>query len=260
MGSALVLGAFASLCPDRAEAHFTLEEPASWMSQDLFGSPQKLGPCGNEGGGTPTGTVTTFQTGQTITVTIHEIIFHPGHYRIALARTDRSELPAEPVVTPAATPCGSVPIESTPTFPVLADGVFLHTAPFSGPQSVQITLPPGVTCTHCTLQVIEFMSDHPLNNPGGCFYHHCADLAIQTASTDGGTADASVSTDVPVPVPVVDAGESHDAGTVGSSSAGCTCTVYRGQPSLALRFGSLMAAVLLLRRRRPGVTAVGSVG
>ena len=38
--------------------------------------------------------------------------------------------------------------------------------------------------------MIEFMSDHSLNTPGGCFYHHCADLKIQSApvssTTDGG--------------------------------------------------------------------------
>jgi hypothetical protein len=161
-------------------AHFVLDAPACWMSQDAFGLPEKAGPCGDEGGGTPTALVTAFQTGQTITVTIDEKIFHPGHYRIALAVNNRSELPAEPPVTAAATPCGSVPIANPPVFPVLADGVFAHTKAFSGPQTTQITLPPNVTCSKCTLQVIEFMSDHGLNNPGGCFYHHCADISISS--------------------------------------------------------------------------------
>src|SRR5437762_1192908 len=91
-------------------AHFVLEAPACWMSQDGVGAPEKLGPCGDEGGGTPTGVVTAFQTGQTITVTVDEKIFHPGHYRISLAVHDRSELPAEPPVTAGSTACGSVPI------------------------------------------------------------------------------------------------------------------------------------------------------
>ncbi len=138
------------------------------MSQDSVGLPEKLGPCGDEGGGTPTGTVTALQSGQTITVTISEAVFHPGHYRIALA-PDPTQLPAEPAVTAGSSPCGSVPVENPPMFPVLADGVFDHTAPFTSPQSVQIKLPDNFTCAKCTLQVIEFMSDHPLNNPGGCF-------------------------------------------------------------------------------------------
>ena len=31
-----------------ARAHFELQAPACWMSQDSFGLPQKLGPCGDE--------------------------------------------------------------------------------------------------------------------------------------------------------------------------------------------------------------------
>ena len=72
-------------------------------------------------------------------------------------------------------------------FPVLADGLFTHTTAFTAPQTVQIKLPDNVTCTHCTLQVIQFMSNQTPNPTGGCFYHHCADLAIQTGAVpDGG--------------------------------------------------------------------------
>ncbi len=174
-----------------ARAHFILQAPPSWMSQDASGLPEKLGPCGNEGGGTATGTVTAFQPGQMITVTVDEVVYHPGHYRFALSVNSRSELPAEPTVTAtSSTPCGSVPIQSSPVVPVLADGVFQHTSPFTMPQSIQVTLPSNVTCTKCTLQVIEFMSDHPLNNPGGCFYHHCADISIQAAGGGAGTGGA----------------------------------------------------------------------
>ncbi|MFI5290484.1 MAG: SCE4755 family polysaccharide monooxygenase-like protein, partial [Polyangia bacterium] len=135
---AAALSTLMLLAPE-SQAHFILQAPPSWMSQDSLGAPEKLGPCGDEGGGTPTGTVTAFQIGQTITVTINEVVFHPGHYRIALATTDRSQLPPEPVVTAGSTACGSVPIENPPVFPVLADDVFDHTSPFSSPQSVQLT-------------------------------------------------------------------------------------------------------------------------
>jgi MYXO-CTERM domain-containing protein len=182
--SAVWLVAMGLLWPLSATAHFVLVAPPNWMSQDALGLPIKLGPCGDEGGGTPTGVVTPFRPGQTITVTVNETIFHPGHYRIALAVHDRSELPAEPPVTAGSTPCGTVPIQNPPVFPVLADGVLTHTAPFPGPQSIQVTLPANLTCSKCTLQVIEFMSDHDLNIPGGCFYHHCADLSIQPTGAD----------------------------------------------------------------------------
>jgi MYXO-CTERM domain-containing protein len=207
------------------------------MSQDSVGLPEKLGPCGDEGGGTPTGIVTAFQSGQTITVTVSEAIFHPGHYRIALA-ADPSQLPPEPTVTVGSTPCGTASIESPAVFPVLADDVFDHTAPFSSPQSVQITLPAGMTCTKCTLQVIEFMSDHPLNIPGGCFYHHCADISIQSGPVDAGA-------------PPQDAAAVDGSGAGEPASSGsCGCSVPGGGPATAGIGGLLLATGALLRRTR----------
>jgi hypothetical protein len=232
------------LCAPSARAHFALEAPSSWMSQDAVGLPEKLGPCGDEYDGTdaatPTGIVTTFQEGQTITVTVDELIFHPGHYRIALAVHDRSELPAEPVVTPADTPCGSAAIENPAVFPVLADGVFDHTAAFGSPQSVQITLPAGVTCTKCTLQVIEFMGEHPLNSPGGCFYHHCADIAIVASAADAGAG--------------VDAAGSP-AGP--GAQAGCGCRAAGDRAKAAPWAAALVAMLLVGRRVNRAVTARG---
>jgi MYXO-CTERM domain-containing protein len=203
-----------ALAPQTAKAHFVLEEPPSWMSQDSLGLPQKLGPCGDEYDGTdaaaPTGTVTTVQEGSTITVTIHEVVFHPGHYRIAIA-PDRASLPPEPPVTPADTPCGSAPVQNPPVFPVLADGVFDHSAAFTAPQTTTVTLPAGFTCTKCTLQVIEFMGSHPLNNPGGCFYHHCADFSV-VAKSDAGRTEAGA--------PAAEAGQGSASGTGSSAGSG----------------------------------------
>ncbi len=193
LSGALAVAATMLLAPTTADAHFTLKAPASWYSQDSSGSPQKMAPCGDEGGGSPSGIVTAYQPGQKITVTIDEsVVFHPGHYRIALATTSRSQLPGDPGVTPdAMSACGSTPIMNPPVFPILADGVFVHTAPFTTPQSVQITLP-NITCAHCTLQVIEFMSNHG----APCFYHHCADISIGVAPPDGGGGpDASTGGD-----------------------------------------------------------------
>ncbi len=179
LGRALLLGAVGVFAPAVAYAHFILVTPDSWMSQDSLGLPEKLGPCGDEGGGTLTGKVTAFHPGQTISVTINEVVTHPGHYRVALAVDNRSELPAEPMVTPTAgDPCASAAIQSTPTFPILADNVLPHTQAFAGPQTFTVTLPTGVTCDKCTLQVLETMSSHP----APCFYHHCADISIQEES------------------------------------------------------------------------------
>jgi uncharacterized protein (TIGR03382 family) len=252
-----VLAAACTLPSSPADAHFILSDPPSWNSQDSLGSPQKLGPCGDESGGTPTGTVTAFQQGQTITVTINETIFHPGHYRIALAVHDRSELPPEPTVTPDSTPCGTAPIMNPPVFPVLADGVFVHTSPLSGPQSVDITLPADVTCDKCTLQVIEFMSNHPLNNPGGCFYHHCADFSVTKVPVDGGGGPATTTTTSTGSSPTTSSATSGVGGSGGSGGSGggqtnanSGCSVGGESTPAFAGLGSLFALAMLLRRRR----------
>jgi MYXO-CTERM domain-containing protein len=255
--------------PTPANAHFVLQTPAAVTSQDALGSPQKMAPCGDEAGGTPTGMVTTYQVGQTITVTIDEKIFHPGHYRISLGKNGPGDLPAEPIVTPGAnTPCGTAPVEATPTFPVLADGVFEHQAPFNGPQTITVTLPADVTCTNCTLQVLEFMSNHPLNNPGGCYYHHCANIAIEssTSATSGGMSTTGTGSTGETAAAGTSAGSSMSttsggaggAGMDGSSSTGTPntnessgCGFSGATPAGSAAFGLLgLAALAAFTRRR----------
>ena len=186
---ALVALLAGSVLPRVATAHFVLQSPASWREQGQFGDPQKVGPCGDdEDPAAPTGIVTTYAPGETITITFDERIYHPGHYRVALAVTDRSELPPPPaVLEDQDSDCGSTEIQNPPVFPVLADGMLVHAAEFSGPMSFQVTLPSDVTCTKCTLQVIEFMSSHG----APCFYHHCADIAIQAYAPTDCTTDGS---------------------------------------------------------------------
>src|SRR5688572_4073831 len=181
-----LVASLVTFAPHHAAAHFILQSPESWRVQDGLGYPQKTGPCGEEGSSPATGVVTAFSPGETVTITIGEVIYHPGHYRVALAVNDRSELPPEPPVTPGDTACGSAAITTPAVFPVLADGVLGHAAPFDGPQSFQVTLPSDVTCERCTLQVLEFMSDHA----APCFYYHCADISIGTGG-GGCTVDAN---------------------------------------------------------------------
>jgi MYXO-CTERM domain-containing protein len=202
--------------------------------------------------------VTAYRTGQTITISFRETIFHPGHFRVALATTDRSELPAVPPVTPGATDCGTVPIMDPPVFPVLGDGLLPHTSPLSGVQTLEVTLPDGVTCDHCTLQVVQFMSSHG----APCFYYHCADISISDVVVDAGATSEDAS------VPAVDAATSTmadaastaetDSGTTtradagpSSSGGGCACTVVSGRDARgALVVTALVLGALVRRRRR----------
>jgi hypothetical protein len=255
--------------PSDARAHFILKTPESWRTQDGSGSPQKAPPCGDDGSAPETGIVSAYRTGDTVTITIEETVFHPGHYRVALAVNDRSELPDEPrVEADDKSDCGSTTIQDPPVFPVLADGLLLHTQRLEGPQTVTVKLPADVTCEKCTLQVIEFMSNHGLNNPGGCYYHHCANIAISdnlAGSSSGGQA-GSPGGSTGGSAPGGGVGGSHEgggheggkAGAMGSPADGddddgCSYNADGGgglTPGLAGLAGLFVTGALLRRRRR----------
>jgi hypothetical protein len=165
-------------------------------------------------------------------------------------------LPEEPPVTAGSTACGSTVIQDPPVFPVLADGELLHTSAFSGPQSFQVTLPPGVTCDHCTLQVIQFMSNHALNNPGGCFYHHCATVSIgvgePTSVTTGGptTTTGSATTGASSTSSTTSSSGAGGGGdAAGTESGGCSVASGAAGGGVALG-GLILATALALAGRR----------
>jgi hypothetical protein len=174
-----------------ADGHFALIYPAASLLQNRLGDPQKIGPCGgvsaNPGRGTPanpgvpSGAVTELKGGATMNLLVQETIFHPGHYRVALART-AAQLPPDPMVTTQQTEKGvrsaSAVIQNPPVAPVLADGLFVHTerpmGNFEGPIEI-----PNIDCKGCVLQVIEMMFEHPgIAVDGGFTYHHCANVNI----------------------------------------------------------------------------------
>jgi hypothetical protein len=181
-GWLLALGALAVVTP-YAGAHFRLLEPQGWLVENNLGDPQKLGPCGGTSAdvGTPTNAVARLKGGQMLHIKLQETIFHPGHYRVAMAVNSRDELPPDPDVKTRDTDIGpwsvSSPIASQPNIPVLADGLFVHTTRQTSPFETDVQLP-NISCDKCTLQIIEFMAEHGYNHPGGYFYHHCAVLQI----------------------------------------------------------------------------------
>jgi len=174
-----------------ANAHFVLIVPAASKAQNRLGDPQKIGPCGgvsaNPGRGTganpgvPSGAVTSVKGGTNLPLMVQETIFHPGHYRVALARTE-AQLPADPVVTVVETEKGprskSAVIQNPTVAPVLLDGIFPHTERPMNNFETEVPIP-NISCPTCLLQVIEFMAEHPgVAIDGGHSYHHCAVLNI----------------------------------------------------------------------------------
>ncbi|HWE52596.1 MAG TPA: SCE4755 family polysaccharide monooxygenase-like protein [Bryobacteraceae bacterium] len=164
-------------------AHFRLLEPASWLQESELGDPQWSPPCGGTltDPGRPTGAVTKVEGGEKLHIRIREMAFHPGFYRVALAVNSRDELPPDPEATSEAGPTGprsvSGAIHYPPSAPVLADGLFMHTAAFDKEQEANVQIP-NINCAKCTLQVIEFMAAHGRNKDGDYTYHHCAVLQI----------------------------------------------------------------------------------
>ena len=179
----LVFAALAVLVPTAARAHFRLMEPASWLIESERGDPQKAGPCGgtNTDYGKPSYIVTKATGGTKLHVKVQETVYHPGHYRIALAVNSPTELPADPKATTTDTEKGprsvSAEIMSPAQPPVLADGLFVHRARTDMPFETDVELP-NINCRKCTLQVVQFMEDHAVNNPGMFTYHHCAEIQI----------------------------------------------------------------------------------
>ena len=188
-----VLGALivAACLSSAAHAHFVLIQPAASLMQNRLGDPQKIAPCGGVSAnpargslanpGVPSGAVTNVKGGSDLPLLVHESIFHPGHYRVALARTT-SQLPPDPIVTTAETERGtrsqSAVVQNPPVPPVLLDGIFAHTE--RSTQNFESMIPiPNINCQGCVLQVIEFMADHPgIAVDGGHSYHHCGTLNI----------------------------------------------------------------------------------
>jgi hypothetical protein len=174
-----------------AHGHFVLVSPAASLVQNRLGDPQKTAPCGGVSAnparntpadaGTPSGAVTNVRGGSSLHLMVQETIYHPGHYRVALART-AAQLPPDPVVTTAETERGirsvSAEIQNPPVAPVILDGLFAHTE--RPTQNFEADIPiPNINCENCVLQVIQFMADHPgIASDPGHSYHHCAILNI----------------------------------------------------------------------------------
>src|SRR6185369_1182905 len=137
-----------------ADAHFVLIQPAASLIQNRLGDPQKIGPCGGVSAnpargtpanpGVPSGAITNVKGGTDLPLLVAESIFHPGHYRVVLARTI-AQLPKDPEVTVVQTEQGprskSAVIQNPVAPPVLLDGIFPHTERPAQPQTFAATVP-----------------------------------------------------------------------------------------------------------------------
>jgi len=171
--------------PAPEPVHFKLLEPISWIVEDQRGDPQKAGPCGgsNTNWGEPSFAVNDATGGELLHIKVQETIYHPGHYRIALAVNSPNELPPDPEAVTREGDRGPISvsgaIQDPPVPPVLVDGLWYHTERPASMQTYETDVRlPNIDCERCTLQVIQFMNEHGVNNPGMFTYHHCAIMHI----------------------------------------------------------------------------------
>jgi hypothetical protein len=184
IAAAMIAGLFGAAVPNAGSAHFILVEPKSWIEENFLGDPQKLGPCGGTSklAGVPTGAVTAVKGGSLLHLHVKQTIYHPGHFRVALAVLDRAELPPDPEDVTKDGPRGpisvSAKVDPNPKPPVLVDGLWDHHVNVPGQEFETDVKLPNINCDHCSLQLIQFMEEHGINPDGRFTYHHCADLQI----------------------------------------------------------------------------------
>jgi len=182
----LTVVSLAAIFAPAAIGHFKLLEPPSALMEGNNGDPQKMAPCGGTSAdaGTPSNIITSIRGGTKLHLKVQETVYHPGHYRVALAVNSRTELPKDPEVTTRESARGpqsvSAVIQNPVRPPLLVDGLWAHDTRPTGtaaPYETDIEIP-NINCEKCTLQIIQFMAEHGLNRDGDFSYHHCADLKI----------------------------------------------------------------------------------
>jgi hypothetical protein len=247
-----ISGAVASLAlmgTLEAQAHFKLVKPASWLNEDQLGGPQKGSPCGPGNAKLFIGddvqpvplssAVTTFRAGETVTVQWDETIYHPGYFRISLAKVRPADASARDFPDPPLTDLQNChydrsAVKTVPHDNVLADGLFMAEAENGENRSLmQAVKLPDEPCEHCTLQIVQVMEGHPA---ASCFYFHCAEIKIEAAgggTADGGTADAG--------------GTKPEAG---GSDGGCSVAAPSARVGAHWWLALGVAALTRLRRRR----------
>src|SRR2546427_13290883 len=164
-----------AIAAQSTSAHFRLLEPASWLIESDRGDPQKSGPCGgaNTDWGKPSYFISKAVGGQKLHIKVQETVYHPGHYRVALAVNSPTELPPDPQVTTRDSERGpwsvSAVIQNPPQIPVVADGLFVYSTRPTGqmePLGTDLLLP-NTNCQRRTLGIHEIMGGAAFNNAAG---------------------------------------------------------------------------------------------
>lgn len=228
VGSVLLIAALGA----SAQAHIHLTSPLA-RTDSLTGD-QKEQHCGVLNQARNPARVTTFEPGETITVTWMETINHPGHFRIAF-QPDGAVFGIPPV--PAG---GGFPTANQEGLDPVNNSIVLLDQIPDGTLSATVTLP-NIECDNCTLQFIQLMTDKPpytVDAASDDIYFNCADIALKIGGGPGPMVDGA-------PMQGGDAGV--DPPTGGDLGGGCSAS---RESSGAFVLGLLALGLVVRRRRR----------
>jgi hypothetical protein len=223
-----------------AAAHISLEQGGTHKSR--YGDAhamQKEGPCGRNDGQRGEH-VYTYESGQTIQVSLKEYIPHPGYFRFAFDADGDDDFKAPASIKPLdakracplnpADQCGALDLYNSPAVLPNMDYLEPHLAAATkGTYTFDVKLP-DVECTNCTLQVIQVMEDDAFHGPFNPepghpddpnyiadIYYQCIDIVLKAPASKPSNAAS--------------AGDDEDSG----------CAISTGQGSGAP--GALLAAL-----------------
>lgn len=249
---ALALLAALQFFAESAAAHITLMDPPARYPG---ASENKACPCGV---GTSNRTcrvegersdpnrsdrITMLRAGETIVVRFNETVGHAGRYRVALDLdgADLEDFNAN-VLLDVPDPPGRAGN--------LDDGTSIW--------ELSVTIPPGMSCDNCTLQLIQMMNgnmEDPVADPVGLStYYQCADIVVVDAEGEGGGAGGEGASDESTSGEGAPSGADTDAGVelvsnpprVDDASCSASGRAATGGASLAW----LALGVLAYARRR----------
>ena len=169
------------VAPGAARAHIKMSLPADWITTNSLGDPQKDHPVRR-------------RSDDAVDLHGHQRRHHPPRRRQGDVQLDGDRPPRRPLsnlsgdqlarraegstVTKMNSDGTAAEVEISTAYPVLADNLFPHTAAsVSANKAYTYTVTiPNTPCTKCTLQLLQFMANHPLDP--SYFYHQCADVMI----------------------------------------------------------------------------------
>lgn len=178
------------MCAVGAHAHFSVDMSDTHVSR--YGPGEiKSAPCGRPDGARG-GNVYTYSPGEKVNVSWVEYVGHPGYYRIAFDKDGEDGFRNPASIAPAGRSCaagepncGDGDFYNNDT--VLIDDYGRHDdTPHGKRYSVDVQLP-DVECEHCTLQIIQVMTESakapydPAAEDADDLYYQCVDMRLRRA-------------------------------------------------------------------------------